>query len=69
MGANYYKNYKGRLKVMEIEYSKPLHSGNKSGVNGVAYMADRNIWATFITTNHKDTYLDRPQMGCDRFPV
>ena len=57
MGTNYYKDCKERLKAMGIEYSHPLHPLNKSGVNGVVYLTDRNIWAAFITINHKHTYL------------
>ena len=53
MGTNYYKDCKERLKAMGIEYSKPLHPGNKSGVNGVAYRADRNVWTPSITVNGK----------------
>ena len=53
MGTNYYKDCKERLKAMGIEYSHPLHPLNKSGVNGVAYRSDRNVWVTSITINGK----------------
>lgn len=57
MGTNYYKDCKERLKAMGVEYNKPLHHGNKSGVNGVAYRADRNDWVATITLNSKCIHL------------
>ncbi len=57
METNYYKGCKERLKAMGIEYNKPLHPQNKSGVNGVSYNDKRNEWMASITLNHKHIYL------------
>lgn len=53
MGTNYYKDCKERLNAMGIECSHLLHPLNKSGVNGVAYREDRNVWVPSITVNGK----------------
>ncbi len=57
MGTNYYKECKSRLKAMGVEYPYPIHPGNKSVVNGVAYKANRACWAATITFNGKTTFL------------